>query len=127
MRALILAVTVMFTATGCGTCMNYHTAPSPYGGVCVDVGFISNLNPRRMNEIKEGDSQGWAMLFGVTSIIDLPFSVVADTVMLPITIPAVIHKNRTGDYGHLPGSALSAKSQPLSHPPDVEVGAHSQR
>jgi uncharacterized protein YceK len=90
----ILAILPTLLLCGCGTCMNFNTEPTPYGGVRLDAGFISNLGPNQTKAL-DGDSQGWAVFLGVIGIVDLPFSAVADTLVLPVTVPAIIEKARS--------------------------------
>ena len=94
MPKALFAILPPLLLSGCGTCMSLQTQPTPYGGVALDARFISNLYPSRIKDL-EGDSQGWAHLFGVISIFDLPLSAAADTLLLPLTVPPAIEKARS--------------------------------
>lgn len=87
MRRAILCQMLLLLLSGCGTGMSMYADPAPYSGVVLDAQFVSNL-ARGPNKELDGDSQGWATFFGVISIIDMPFSFVADTVLLPVTLQA---------------------------------------
>ena len=90
-RSLFAMLPILFVC-GCGTAMNYHFAePTPYGGVRTDVKLISNLGtpPETIAEIRQ-----WIGILGIVSIFDLPFSAVADTILLPVTVSQTIERRR---------------------------------
>ena len=71
---------------GCGTVMNYrYEGPTPYGGVRSDAAAISGLCSGRHLETRS-ELGFWVQMYGIASIFDLPFSAVADTVILPVTV-----------------------------------------
>ena len=92
MRKILVAIFPLLLLGGCGTCMSFQN-PAPYGGVRLDAEFIANLYPSRVKDLDD-DSRGWAQIFGVIGIFDLPFSAVADTLLLPVTVSALIEKTR---------------------------------
>lgn len=87
------AILLLVLVCGCGTQLNLLTEPTPYGGVQLDAQFSSNLRPGQMKDM-EGDSKGWAALFGLGSILDLPLSAAADTLVLPVTLSRTIERGR---------------------------------
>jgi uncharacterized protein YceK len=82
-----------FSLSGCGTIMNFMEAGTPglpesagqksiYGGVVIDIDLISS---------SEWFFEKVKALF-LAGLIDLPLSLVMDTVTLPITIPMTLNR-----------------------------------
>ena len=82
--AVVLCFTILvgMTSPGCTTIMRLSEFPVPpqiYGGVRYDISFW-------------GDSiVGSRTMLAALIIMDLPFSLVLDTVLLPLTIPGEIY------------------------------------
>jgi uncharacterized protein YceK len=88
----ILLFASLTAISGCGTLLNLgEKDSSPYGGVQMDSKIIAQgvpLGPAAWT----GDvdiSSFWPL-----AMIDLPFSLVGDTLTLPITIASAIQKQR---------------------------------
>jgi uncharacterized protein YceK len=88
-----LVAVLGFSLSGCGTAMNFMEAGSRglpesaghksiYGGVTIDVDLISS---------SEGFAETVTALF-LAGLIDLPLSLVMDTVTLPVTIPMTLSR-----------------------------------
>ena len=85
---MIALVTACLTLAGCGTVMNI-AKPGPkgsliYGGVVSDVDCFL---PQTWGQWKGGGKVIWGWTFAA---IDLPFTIVGDTLTLPLTIPWAI-------------------------------------
>ncbi len=89
--ALVAALGI--SLSGCGTVMNFMEAGSSglpesaghksiYGGVVIDVDLIS---------LADGFAETVTAVF-LAGLIDLPLSLVMDTVTLPITIPMTLSR-----------------------------------
>ena len=70
MRRIILTCWLLL-ATGCGTMMQWDVGPAIYGGVRFDLYLFHGTNM---------ETEFW---FGLLVILDMPFSFVFDTVLLP--------------------------------------------
>lgn len=88
-----LVAALGFWLSGCGTVMNFMEAGSAglpgsaghksiYGGVTIDADLISS---------SEGFEETATALF-LAGLIDLPLSLVMDTVTLPVTIPMTLSR-----------------------------------
>ena len=80
MRAVITAL-ALAASTGCATVHetfddNAHCGPRPYCGATTDIEYIKVLSDGKA---------GVLAAFIPLAVIDLPFSVVADTLILPYT------------------------------------------
>lgn len=69
--------------------------PKVYGGTKVDMALISgnlgeDADPDEVKRI-ERSAMAWAACCG---LVDLPLSFVADTVMLPVTVPLALRRSR---------------------------------
>jgi uncharacterized protein YceK len=90
LRAALLA-TLAVCASGCGTV--YDTCRmSPwgqtfrvYGGVKQDAQEVSECTARAFGG--GPDARGWDLVQACLAVADVPFSAVADTLLLPVTIP----------------------------------------
>lgn len=86
MRARGFCLGVLLGLSGCGTILALTDAgpgnPLVYGGVRLEAGFLHEVFTT------EGDpSASWGRMFTPLVILDLPFSLVLDTAVLPVTIP----------------------------------------
>ncbi len=88
-----LVAVLGFSLAGCGTIMNFMEAGTPglpesagqkaiYGGVVIDADLISS---------SEWFFEKVKALF-LAGLIDLPLSLVMDTITLPITIPVTLSR-----------------------------------
>jgi uncharacterized protein YceK len=88
-----LVAALGFSLSGCGTVMNFMEAGSTglpesaghksiYGGAGIDIDLIGSA---------EGFAETVTALF-LAGLIDLPLSLVMDTVTLPITIPMTLSR-----------------------------------
>ncbi len=103
LRVLGLAVALL-TSVGCGTVMNLNGglpdggAEYPYGGALIDgVGMVSSANI--LYELGTGQAvneSGLLLPLGVLAIVDLPFSIAADTLTLPWTLWDFVHLDKLG-------------------------------
>jgi uncharacterized protein YceK len=100
--AALVAVAVCF-APGCGTLINLCPCDDPsgfphpasiYGGTRCDLKFAQVFTTQAAEERPPGWRVSWAT--GVCMVaIDLPLSIAADTVLLPITIPCELARLST--------------------------------
>src|SRR5260370_727692 len=92
---LLLLMVALSAATGCGTMMNLDTSSAAfgmiptqrvYGGIQSDV----ELADRNFQMASEGGGEGVArgVVGAYLLLVDLPLSLVGDTLTLPVTIPA---------------------------------------
>jgi len=75
MKRIILACWLLL-ATGCGTMMQGEHGPVFYGGVQFDLYIFHETQKSALT------SEFW---FGILALLDIPFSFVLDTVLLPLT------------------------------------------
>ena len=80
LRSYFVALGVCAIVVGCGTVGNaIWRGPLVYGGIRLDAGFVRDA------------SEPGRKIFGV---VDFPFSLVGDTVFLPITVPYTLIKKK---------------------------------
>ena len=75
----LFLVPLALTITGCGTVFNFYDPGGPkqiYGGVLMDCGFAADCLKRDAPPL----------------LIDVPLSIIGDTLTLPITIPCAIER-----------------------------------
>ncbi|MFQ5731553.1 MAG: YceK/YidQ family lipoprotein [Planctomycetaceae bacterium] len=98
MRAMIVAA-VSVCVCGCGTSMNLSTSTGDlgpkviYGGVRIDA-----ENAWKSPQFWKAIGPFWASVCFIGYTIDLPLSAVADTLTLPITVPATIDRGICRHY-----------------------------
>ncbi len=81
-----LLITIVLTATGCGTCSNLENNRQAYGGVQRDQVAISQFYQEGFGPKLAGeDLRDISILMGSLYLVDLPLSAVGDTLTLPIT------------------------------------------
>jgi uncharacterized protein YceK len=96
--AFSLIVFVACAACGCGTIHNIEGAGPPnviYGGVRDDSKFAWNcLHPDDFKLAADGSGEALLAIYCglLVTFVDLPLSVIGDTLTLPVTIPATIAK-----------------------------------
>lgn len=128
-RASLLAVLVALSALpGCGSLINLRDEKKVYGGARFDglvtaseVQLIAGQVPP---EKRPGYSMGIAMCWWAP--LDLPLSIIGDTLTLPVTIPATIRKAKVGPAPASPSpsddkklqtpAAENEPEQPAPHP-----------
>jgi hypothetical protein len=126
--AVLLAL-VAVSLGGCGTVCNLaggvykpQTDPRIYGGFLKDVEFVDSHDMRNLNLSGTGKG-GLCVIACLMSgmAVETTLSIVADTVTLPITIPAEYlrdyraSKKQTGDAAN-PAVAAAPKSVPRVEP-----------
>lgn len=85
-RGLALLGTLLLGGSGCGTVLNFHAGMQNgercmiYGGVRLDAVVIANMFS---GEDVHGVGVFW---LGLLYLVDLPLSLVADTITLPVTL-----------------------------------------
>jgi uncharacterized protein YceK len=115
-----------FTSSGCGTlvCRINDDDMRVYGGTRLDAGFAVACAENAANQIKTGKPDkfppGMTIALSLWGLADLPFSVVADTLILPITIPEAIkaseQSSKPADF-FKPPEGLTNQLGPLPPPP----------
>ena len=92
----LLGIVFVPVLSGCGT-LFFNQEYTPYGGTMADVGVIS-IFPTALGiqEAKPGDELGRQgpefVCLACMGLLDLPFSIVADTLALPITASVRIYR-----------------------------------
>ena len=83
---------------GCGTAVNLANERSPYGGVATDLGCswggLLSLTP--FVEPDPHYPAGFGFFLGLAAFADTPFSLVGDTVTLPIILKAALEAAAAG-------------------------------
>lgn len=98
---LVLLSCLILALTGCGTMSTIHDPPSagltPYAGVVEDMKMIDGA----LKSPGGGGGNGWSAfahtlscIFMPFAIVDLPLSLVGDTLLLPYTIPHSVMESR---------------------------------
>ncbi|CAN5545920.1 hypothetical protein BH10PLA2_BH10PLA2_39070 [soil metagenome] len=97
LRSLSLAV-VLLASGGCGTALNLVGIPDsgetyPYGGTLVEGGAIAG-SAVTLYQLGTGEAtDGSAIPLGVLATVDLPFTIVGDTLTLPWTLVKYAQQN----------------------------------
>ncbi len=94
--SLPVAAVAVALLPGCASLMirlDPDWSPRVYGGTVLDLGMITH--PVHGLPEQELPFPGFALVFG---LVDLPFSFVADTLLLPITIPEQTALNRRSSH-----------------------------
>jgi uncharacterized protein YceK len=103
MRYVILAV-VMACATyvflcGCGTSRNLvNDKPKVYGGVRVEIQAVTEPLTESLGLAAKPKSEGddylkdLNVIVGIALLVDLPFTIIGDTVTLPWTVTAELKR-----------------------------------
>lgn len=103
--------------SGFGTFINLsNEAYTPYGGTALDAGMISTL-PIALGANKSEPSDKFGpgpetLYLASMGLVDLPFSVVADTLTLPVTASVSIYRAAKSPSSLEHSSAESASSGP---------------
>ena len=104
MRAALIILAILgFSVAGCGTCSDM------VGGSIDDKVFYRGVRGD-VEAIKQGDA-ATAVFYSV----DLPFSAVADTVLVPVLIPVWLS---TPDQNSIAASREKAKREAFVPPPE---------
>lgn len=74
---LLTAGLLLCSLTGCGTLVNFKDDPKIYGGVQFDADMVHTI------QTDDRTVKSLAAIYAV----DMPFSLVADTLTLPVVIP----------------------------------------
>jgi uncharacterized protein YceK len=96
----LLALAFLAGVSGCGTVLSFQQeeeGPKVYGGVRMDATLGPGLIAAGVGDLiypKEHEKfpPGTYISLGACALADLPFSLVADTVTLPLTVPAALRK-----------------------------------
>lgn len=94
--------------SGCGTICNFASGaiplpddpvarPAIYGGVQLDAALITGMRPKETTEV--------TVFVGACLLVDIPLSLVGDTLTLPITL--WLDKRRAGSERDLQGVSTS--------------------
>ncbi len=127
--ALILAPALALGLAGCGTVCNLVSWDDPkygnvarhevYGGVTQDaIGAVTSFreafrpDPQATSLANAANSAGNLSMAAATVIVDLPLSLVADTLTLPVTVPEAMDRS---SGAHLPRQPQ--QPPPASEPP----------
>jgi uncharacterized protein YceK len=118
-----LAIVLPSALGGCATSLNLDGDSRVYGGVALDAqkcrDFLGPAPPARPDK-PDKTSPGWRLLSGAYALADLPLSLIADTLTLPITIPTMLEEHQDRDPAVLEGpvrDGRAAKLKYLSDPP----------
>jgi uncharacterized protein YceK len=65
--------------SGCGTIYDLQRGPRVYGGFREDISEVGF-------GFRENQHEGIAKLMGIVAVLDTPFSLVLDTLLLPVTL-----------------------------------------
>jgi uncharacterized protein YceK len=94
MRKLPLSMVAVFLLGGCGTVSNLSLPPQmegrqPYGGVRQDIGLVRQnaADAKQATATSESVGDGVEALLAA---VDVPLSVVGDTLALPYTVPSYL-------------------------------------
>jgi uncharacterized protein YceK len=98
--AACLGLALSFALTGCGTSLNLDGDSRPYGGVCMDAqkvrqGLVQAADPSKAEE--RDRSPVWNLALSACACVDLPLSVVGDTLTLPVTIATALDERYDQD------------------------------
>jgi uncharacterized protein YceK len=87
-RWVALMAVGLFTLNGCGTALNLQGDCDPYGGtrMAATVGYGGLATGLGVIEPNQKLDRQTCALLGCYAAADLPFSVIGDTVTLPITL-----------------------------------------
>jgi uncharacterized protein YceK len=85
MRVFLLAAPLLLLA-GCGTLLDAWNDSRIYGGVRIDVETVAGIGP--------ADHVEASIPLRVLSVLDLPLSLVADTLILPYTVTLALLEPR---------------------------------
>lgn len=97
MRRALCWMLIALPLAGCATAgdITAKGGPQVYGGTRTDIALIKgdmgpDADPADVKKISRSVRAGAACC----GLVDLPFSVIADTVMLPVTVPLSARRNR---------------------------------
>jgi len=109
MRTLVIAAGMLCALSGCGTMENLSGSGGPYGGVRDDASIIAGcLSPGENATSNRAADLAVATLL----LIDLPLSVIGDTVTLPLSLLF----GGDDSKGNSPGNAAQANSRLAPRP-----------
>jgi uncharacterized protein YceK len=94
-QKLLGTLLLTLTLCGCGTMDNMAGGPSArvYGGVRQDVKDTAQ-STGAVFRAQDAAAFSTAIGTGAVRVLDVPFSVVADTVTLPVTVPAAVRRTQ---------------------------------
>ena len=94
-RKLLFSLLITASLSGCGTMDNMAGGPSArvYGGVRQDVKDAAQATG---TAFRASDAAMFSnsVALGTAHVLDMPFSAVADTVTLPVTVPAAVRRTQ---------------------------------
>jgi uncharacterized protein YceK len=92
---MCLAIVLSCALGGCGTSLNLDGDSRIYGGVRLDAQQWRTGVARAAGAAKpepEDDPPAWSAIKTTGALLDLPFSLVMDTVTLPVTIATTLEE-----------------------------------
>jgi uncharacterized protein YceK len=90
--AVLLLTAIVAAVAGCGTVLNLDEEQGVYGGVRTDAAMTGLMAHALTDEChKLGRRMTFAI--GLAAFADIPLSAIADTLTLPITIPATLTRH----------------------------------
>jgi uncharacterized protein YceK len=119
MRTLVIAVGMLCALSGCGTMENLSGNGGVYGGVRDDASIIAGcLTPGE----KETGNPAADLVVATLLLVDLPLSVIGDTVTLPLSLLFGGDDSKGNSPGHpsqantrlAPRQSLPQSSQPAA-------------
>jgi uncharacterized protein YceK len=114
MRAtLVLGAALVPALGGCATyaSLEGNEANKVYGGARLDATLISEgLSPDSTPAQSKKVERGMLVCEAWCGMVDMPFSAVADTVLLPVTVPLALTRSGTES----PGTAQAVPKKPAS-------------
>jgi uncharacterized protein YceK len=101
-----LAAVAAAALAGCGTTLNLDGEPRIYGGVMQDFQVAKEKLAQVANPSESGkpaSSPVWNLTSSALALVDMPLSLLADTLTLPLTIPAALDARDDPDPPNSPG------------------------
>jgi uncharacterized protein YceK len=120
MRATFLVragLVILPILSGCATATNVFKDNDckVYGGTRVDADLVSSsfgADPKKTRA--DGVEPSAMALAGCCGLVDMPFSFIADTVILPITVPLAINKGVNGQEAQAGEDGAKEKTEATS-------------
>jgi uncharacterized protein YceK len=118
-RALTcLAAVAAAGLSGCGTSLNLDGDSRVYGGVVQDFQIAKERLAQAANPSwpgTPGSSPAWNITVSALALVDLPLSLLGDTLTLPFTIPTALEGSDEPDRAKTSTDSGGGKGTP-SHP-----------
>ncbi len=109
MNTLPLPVIAVVLLGGCGTVSNLSLPPQaggrqPYGGVVKDIDLVRQNIEEAKQAPSTGESVGDGVEAALVAAVDIPLCVMADTLTLPLTVPAYLLRRDQANPARRPGT-----------------------